>query len=682
MSRKRLRPYIYWDVDFVEQVGDEFLAKCPFCLHNDVRTGKGHFYVNYQSGAFNCKSCGKDGSWKTFLELIYKKHLARTTEEHLLKLTKAKGIPLPILEQAKIAYTRNRYLFPVWDYDKEITDLRVLRIGRKEISTGGASVGLYGLEDLQDIKRLNEPVYLCEAALDKLSLQWLLWRTEKKGIVLSAPGANTFKDEWIHTNLFDNRDLIICYDNDDAGYGYLDETNFKAEGSRKVEDKLRNSTKSINFIIWPESLRKGYDVRDFINDNKGKESPIRIFDKFRNMVFSYHKYDEQSKNISKGRNEENGKPVRFAEIITEVKKLEIKVNDNFIDATKIALATAISVKIPGDSPVWIFLTGPSGIGKSLILGMSKGCKQVIWESTLSRTGLVSGLGIGKTSLDFSILNRVNNKCLVLQDFTTVLGQTESDQKIIFSLLREAYNGSANWTFGNGRRVYRCNFSFVAGVTGAIDLSNQTDVGERFLKYRIRAEGLDIEAIQAAALNYEFKQKEAANLKSLVNDFLCYPYEFAEENLIGMIPNWFRQKIIPLARFTANLRSKVVKHEKGLKYRSIAYKPEKEMPNRITVQFQKLGLALAFVDDKKQIDEKIYKLIYQVALDTANGFPLDIIQALLKEKRLSIKGIQQLTEIDEPDLYLDDMKRLGLIESDKRTYSLTKFIKDLWQRSQL
>ena len=676
MSKKHLQPYIFWDVDFVDQVGDEFIAGCIFC--NKPR----HFYVGSQSGLFSCKKCGKEGSWRTFLELIYKKHLATTTEDQLLKLTQAKGIPLPILKQAKVAFTKNRFLFPVWNYDKEVTDIRVFRVKRTEISTAGSSVGLFGFEQLQDIKRLNEPVYLCEAALDKLSLDWLLWRTEEKGIVLSAPGANTFKDEWIHTNLFDNRDLILCYDNDDAGYGYLDESNFKAEGSRKVEAKLRNSTKSIKFITWPDNLRKGYDVRDFINDGKGKDAPRTIFHSFQNLINPWHKHDRKAKHLYIA-NEENGKPVKFSEIINDVKDLKIEINDNFIEATKITLATAISIKMPGNSPVWCFLTGPSGIGKSLILGMTKGCKQIIWESTLSRTGLVSGLGIGKTSLDFSILNRVNNKCLILQDFTTVIGQKEADQKIIFSLLREAYNGSANWTFGNGRRVYRCNFSFVAGVTGAINLFNQTDVGERFLKYRLRSENFDEEALQDAALNYEFTQADSGKLKESVDNFINYPYDFSNENLIGMIPNWFRQRIKPLARFTATLRSKVVRHEKGLNYLQVAYEPEKEIANRITVQFQKLGLGLAFVNNEKQITEEIYNLIKQVALDTATGFSLQLIEALMKEKEpLKADIIGKLTGIQQSGAYLEDMRLLGSVDVKNKLYSASKLIQDLWQRSQL
>ena len=107
-------------------------------------------------------------------------------------------------------------------------------------------------------------------------------------------------------------------------------------------------------------------------------------------------------------------------------------------------------------------------------------------SSLTPRALVSGAN-DRDGVDPSLLPKLNMKTLCIKDFTVILGKKEADKEEIFSILRDAYDGSTSKDFGNGlRRYYKVHFSVLAGVTPVIYNSAvmQAGLGERFLKYYI------------------------------------------------------------------------------------------------------------------------------------------------------------------------------------------------------
>jgi len=695
---KKLHPFAFWGVHFTENIVDEFIATCPFCLHDDSRTGKGHFYVNKKTGAYDCKSCGTQGGIKQFLKTTYLTALKETNEDHLRKFTKAKGIPLPTLKAEKVAYhsSSNRYFLPVYDIQNNVTDLRNIILGRKEISTGGCNVGLIGLPEL--LKEENELVYICEGWSDALALRWLLKRTRNSGIVVATPGANSFKDSW--GNLFTGKKCIICYDNDEAGYGFHDKEANKVTGSFKVDARIKNYTESVSFLCWPSLFKKGYDIRELVIEKK--KIPETAYKTFISFIKPKHKFDIE------GTTEEKETPLfigdkhtakeKFSlDNIIEIAKDVYQLSPNFINGIKLALATNVSIKIPGNDNVWLFFVGPPASGKTLILGLFETSNKCIWQSTLTSKGLISGYGTGQgapttggaansNSIDPSILGQVNNKCLVLKDFTEILEKHISERNEVFSILRGAYDGRIRKPFGTGFREYICNFGILAGVTPAIRAYDTTSLGERFLYYNIINNPQIAEEVQEKALNAQLLgSKKSKDLQKAVKGFLDIEYDMNGLSLMARIPKWFRDKVKPLGRLVACLRTTVSRFEYGHRQGKLKFIPISEAGNRATIQLEKLALGLCLIENKKEIDEEIYALIKVVAMDTINSFQTEIIKVLAKanlsQTELQIKAKTRLEYITA---YIEDLETLKFVEKNgnKESYQLTKLIKDLWKRASL
>ena len=85
-----------------------------------------------------------------------------------------------------------------------------------------------------------------------MALAWVLRFAKKPGVVVGVPGAGTFKKEWV--SLFESRDVILCYDNDDAG----------SKGTRKAIRLLSGVVSRLREFQWEESDGDGRDIRDFV----------------------------------------------------------------------------------------------------------------------------------------------------------------------------------------------------------------------------------------------------------------------------------------------------------------------------------------------------------------------------------------------------------------------------------
>lgn len=696
---KRLQTFSYWGVHFTNSSGNEFIATCPYCLHDDTKTGQGHFFANSKTGAFDCKSCGVQGSWRDFLYYLHTKYWNNTYNEDLKQFVELSGLPLPILQRWKVAkYKSNSFFFPVYNLQNEVVDLRKYskKYNWKENRTAGSETILLGIKQLLDENRQKEPIYICEGSTDVFALDWLLRRIKESGIVLGVPGSNTFRGEWAH--YFEKRDVIIIYDHDEAGYGKLDIENKKATGSLKAGAFLSNFVKSLQYVTWPDNYEEGYDVRDHIREYKSQ--PRKAFKLIRSFTSKRHKYESRSNNNSNktiNTQPRITKNIISLEPLIERARSIYRLDRRFEIGIKIAIATSISHQIPGSDNVWMFLVGPPGSGKTLILGIFEEPTSCIWASTLSSKALISGYGLGTDTnslLDPSLLARVHNKCLVLKDYTEVLSKSEQEMREIFGILRGAYDGRIRRPFGTGERVYVCNFSMLAGVTYEILAHSTASLGERFLRYNVFSSEVDPEEIQEKALELQLiGTNENKEFHSMVEGFLNKEYDFSGPSLLGRVPRWFRDRVKPLSLLVARIRATLSVHDKGSKYQHLQYEPIPEAGTRVCIQLEKLAIALALIEDKAQIDDDIYDIIKLVALDTIMGFKLKIVQFLMKKESALSNEIRDYLNVKVITGYIDELEQLHILERIEEQdtehvrrkvyrYSLTKGIKDLWMRAKL
>jgi hypothetical protein len=245
-----LRVYEDHGVTFDCTVGDEEYGVSPF-------NGKSKFYANYKTGAWHDKVLGKGGHVSEFLARIHEQYHADLTEKHLSTLAEDRGLPVDAFVPHDLGWDEvgHAYTLAQRDLTGRIVDIRRYRLSRAKRlmrSTAGAHVALAGAEGLP--QALSEPVYVTEGEWDRFALQWLLRRLELPGVVVSVPGASTFKAEWARA--LAGREVHLLYDHDDAG----------RQGELVAFKHLRPVVATLTFVHWPADRPDKYDVRDYVRE--------------------------------------------------------------------------------------------------------------------------------------------------------------------------------------------------------------------------------------------------------------------------------------------------------------------------------------------------------------------------------------------------------------------------------
>lgn len=679
---KDLQSYEDLGVVFTESAGDERIAQCPFCGKQK------HFYVNNKTAAFDCKRCGISGGKSKFMELIYSDHLTATNDGHLIIYAAEKQIPLTALKAWGIAYDKNRgrFLFPYWDHTGKFCDIRYAKFGEKPKSTRGSEVGLFGIRNLlnESVSNVIPTVCICGGESDCISLANLHTTTGYSAHCVGLPGETTFKKNWI--NFFRDKEVYLFLDNDETG----------DKGHKKVGELLEGVAKSIQYINWPTVLPQGYDLRDYILSGGIKPE---TWENLKKLCKPYRRTDspetQQTKTTQQKTTQSLDKPPPYVNIDDIIKGFSeyMSLTPNLETAIKLTMATVLSTIIPGPDPAWLFITGPPGSGKTTILSALKDVSKCYFQSTLRARSLISGY-TNNNGFDPSILARIGNKCLVLKDFTEILGKPHVEREEIFSILRGAYDGEAELDFGNGQfRKYKCNFACVAGVTDTIYSHSTAALGERFIKFRLQPSHESVLDQQRSAMLHALNgQKSRESLRTTLSNFFRRDRTAELTRNIEGVPLWFRERTTAITRLTALLRSTVERFNYGIQRDNPIYRPQFETGSRLAVQMQRLGIALALVLEK-EIDEEIFEIVKQVCRDTVYGFVFDIVATLNSEGDLSSKQLSEIIGIrqDSVDKYMDDLCMLTLTDKympktlgkiPQPIYSCSQKVKELWKTSKM
>lgn len=610
----KLRPFDYHGVSFrpVHEGDTEARGECPFCSHESQK-----FYVNLESGQYNCKHCNSSGNIYTFLTHLHDTALLETTKDDYTELADhRRGVPWALLRDNGFAVAHRtptvKWLIPTYNIKNHLSNLRTYVTGKPVFGTAGLGNQLWRLNHY----RGTGTIFLCEGEWDTLALERLRLAAGIDCTVLGVPGASQFKQDWL--SLFQSRDVVICFDNDAPG----------ENGAERTANMLKPIAQSIRVLRWPPDTADGWDVRDTVIQelDESKRDPVRVwrdFEKLLQVPVHLIRGGYEPGSPSSSEEIELPKCESFRTLLKHFKE-SYHVDNHMADGLAIIMATLLSIQLPGD-PLWLFIVAPPGSGKTMFLTSTMRSKWTVFRSSLTPKSLISGYRSDEG--DPSLIPQLTGKVLVLKDYTEIISMNREAQEEIYAILRGAYDGNCEKTFGNGitRTYHNCHFAMIAGVTDVIYGDDRASLGERFIKYQL-VSSMEVDvtkhilaAITGMARQVEVEQK----LQLLVAGFLNRDITAID---LPPLPDAYLLRVVALSQIISHLRATVPRVGRN---DELAYRPSPEVGTRLAKQLVKLGQCLAVVYGKSEVDEQCWKLMKQVALDTARGWNLDVFQALAK-----------------------------------------------------
>ena len=673
----QLKPFVAHGVEFSGVTGFQAYGRCPF-------TGKnGKFYVNFRTLLWDSKTAGLSGNLAQYLELRHKDYRKALSIGRLVRLAADRKFPTSVFEPWELGHNGTAFMLPVRNSKGKIQDIRAYKLGQHFMSTPGCQSGLLGSHEI--LKKPNEPIYICEGEWDGMALHWLLRKLEQPGVVVAVPGAMTFKQEWIP--LFAQRHVYTLYDNDAAG----------ENGEQIARKRLLGTAKFLYHLHWPPTTLEKFDVRDWIvlgaiQHAKPRECWKGLSNLFRpspRPLTHGQPTDTKPVLVAPGSSPViwTGKPATLGNVKDIFKKWLFLANT---DALEIMLSVIVSNKIEGD-PLWMFLISPPGSAKTELLTSLGNCEEVYPVSSLTAHSLISGASWA--SGDPSLIPKLNQRVLVVKDFTSILSKRDQEKDEIFSILRDAYDGKCSKPFGNGiTRTYESRFSILAAVTPFIYelATHHALLGERFLKFTTEDNLFhysenDIIRRSIENVNKETKMREelASVVTSAVKQF--------EVAKLPFIPPRTVSKIIALARFGARLRGTVGRD----RYHTdlVTSRPSAEVGSRLGKQLSKLSMSIAIVNSRAEVGEHEYRLVRKTMLDTIPQRMEDLVRKMWEklptiDDTMKTKDVSYLTRypLATVSRLLADMNILDIVhrtgKSNIYQWTLSPYIREAIKEADL
>lgn len=674
----------------VDGKGSQVSGDCPFCGKTK------HFFANPTTGLWDCKKCGREGNPAGFITQLHQFHLETTTDEHYDYLaSKRNGVLASTLKEMQFAHdpTSGAWYVPYGVGRKFLNNLGKFypEVGFRIYKAPEMNLKLYHPFD----KKIGKKVIITEGEWDLAAFRSVQKFACKDYTLVSVPGSNTFKDEYLDE--FKGADVILIYDKDDPG----------RKGIAKAAKKLTPVAKSVLYVKWTEEEFNdangevnGKDLRDYLvckktehAANKSKKKPkfsAMFWQDIQSMLALYQPDQNDDGYIEKRFTLPPTQKCESWEQLMGVYRKKLYLTPGNEHSIACCFATALSPFFPGE-PVWLFFVGRPSSGKTTVIEAFGDSNMYIdAQSQLSARVLVSGL---KTAggKDISYLPTLKLRTLTVKDFTAILTMGAKEQEELYGILRDAFDGEYKRQFGNNeKRFYKdLKFGIIAGVTKSIHAQNHASLGERFLKieYLENEEFDEYEHMQSALSGMHDK----AARKKILQEYTLGYLDHLANNLPDFLPavgSKFRYRVSLLALLVARLRAQVERRRDD----SLLYRPEWEVASRLACQFEKMAQLLMLVYNLKEPNNLLYLTIRKLALDSCIPFNVEFAKRMF-ENPMGITRNKLIDELQVPSTnvhrLLTDLQQLGLIRCKQKKgkvgrplelYSLSYEVQRLWQKS--
>ena len=644
--------------------GEDYVGSCPFC-------GKSKsFIVHGNTGQFTCHSkpnvCGRSGNIPSFLRQYVEEAHGGMNAFHWKKLVQRRGghIPAEAFKRHGVGFdpSLKRFVVPVLNEKDNLTDVRVYNQSGKKMGTAGRSAGCWNLNNAAKFKDPDEAtLFVCEGEWDGMPLDWLLkkLKLDFRFCVVAVPGARTIKEEWMKVWARFGK-IVVIGDNDADGDAMAAKAWMRLMGASFKGE--------LQYLNWPDTFPDGWDVTNQINKGLGADKPLKkiwrslaklISTKHRRMPFKGQEDVEAARGGEREKTEREKRNPTFDETI-EVYSSEIQMTDSHTLALQFCFSIYLSTQWD-DDPLWGFLCGVPGFGKSLILCSMDGCPESVFYSSMQSKALVSGF---KFDPDPSLIPEMIGRCSIFKDWTELLTGNQFALEETYGTLRGWYDGYVKRKFGNGvEREYHGRGNIIAGVTNLIHSINESVVGDRFLKFQFpKPTKKECDSLVMAAMLATAQEKERTEkLQRAAYRFLNR--DVPPMNPVDAIPKDYLLRIRALAKLVEILRAKVQYTGVGFD-RELALRPDTALPTRLGKQLVKLAMANCVVLGRRKVNDEVFRLVERVAFNTAYGFHLDIIQAMMNlgGKSLVIDDVSEAAKMPRNTMVkrIADLEIMGIV----------------------
>lgn len=339
-------------------------------------------------------------------------------------------------------------------------------------------------------------------------------------------------------------------------------------------------------------------------------------------------------------------------------------DDRIID---VIMAVYVANRFNAD-PIWLIIIAPPSNTKTELLRAFDGHKNAFFLSNLTPSTLVSGK-TSKKNPEPSLLPKLNDKMVILKDFTTILSMRSENKQEILAQLRETYDGQYSKSFGTGKTFnWKGRFGLIAACTPVYDSHYSVigSMGERFILYRsenMSGAKMGLQAQKIVAQENQMRTEIKTGVHKFIDQFNTLKnVKFNKDEDVNNM-------IISLACFVAYGRCPV---ERDRYTRAILYDPMPEGTPRLVKQFMQIGMGLALTYGKDSIDTEVYKTVKKIGRDLIPAHRLKVLWHLWDSRTFEYLSTWQTTReiaeaINRPTttikLLLEDLMCVGVLNRD-------------------
>lgn len=352
---------------------------------------------------------------------------------------------------------------------------------------------------------------------------------------------------------------------------------------------------------------------------------------------------------------------------------------NTKDTLKIMLAIATSSVRKNRVMLWLLLVGSPSSGKTDLVKLIKNNKDVMCLDNLTQNSFITGERSTEKEKTYDLLPLLNNKCLVIKDWTSLFSLDEKATKKIIGDWVNSYDKSlSKFSSRRGNITYESEFSHVGCITPAT-LNKHTQylnmIGPRFLHFIIPDLTADQENQSFDAIfsneDRSIKEKEAGNLVSNYLDYLNEKDILSIKNLSKGAERFLRiaSRFMAKARGIVVIQSATFKDDEG---KDVTYyealDTQIEQPWRAVQQLIALSKYLALVANKDEVGADELSLIREIVL---SSMPADRAGAL---KVLRNTNNQEITTKELSDDSGKSFKTSGRLLEELSSLGILKKLK--------